>query len=253
MQQQQQQQQQIISRFEVLEQPLESLYGEALLNDMQRPSCALPAHLVQPLLLTLLQLCAELMPNLTLMHRGVDAMNAALKSCMWLCENMKMVAAYAQVTAKRSEDGTCASVLEPQHNTAQSPPSAAAAAKAEMEAAYREARRAVAQPLLHVLGPAVLKEMRRVEQGLNSGSVSSRIAQLPGMTVEQSAVDQADQLMGAFGRVVLRVVIEGELRRCCQLTACPHHVTLFASGPRNFFWKQHSLNVRFIEPGALLT
>jgi hypothetical protein len=203
-----QQQQQIISRFEVFEQPLESLYGEALLNDMQRPSCALPAHLVQPLLLTLLQLCAELMPNLTLMHRGVDAMNAALKSCMWFCENMKMVAAYAQVTVKRSEDGTRASVLVPKHNTAQSPPpaaaaAAAAAAKAEMEAAYREARRAVAQPLLHVLGPAVLKEVRRVEQGLNRGSVSSRIAQLPGMTAEQSAVEQADQLMGAFGKVVL--------------------------------------------------
>jgi hypothetical protein len=104
-----------------------------------------------------------------------------------------------------------------------------------MEAAYREARRAVAQPLLHVLGPAVLKEVRRVEQGLNRGSVSSRIAQLPGMTAEQSAIEQADQLMGAFGKVVLRVVIEGELRRCYQLIACLHHVTLSAAGPRRIF------------------
>jgi hypothetical protein len=215
----QQQQQQILDIVPVLEQPLQ--LDAAQENDAKRLHSALPAHLLQPLLLTLLQLCTELMSNLTLMRVCVNTMDGALRGCAWFCKHMEQVAAAAQSTVEMLEDGTRAIVLAPQQNTAEPPPpaaAAAAAAKAEMETAYREARRVVAQPLLHVLGPAVLKEVQRVDQGLNRGSVSSRIAPIPGMTAEQSAVVQADALLGAFGRVVLRVITGGELRRCCLFT-----------------------------------
>jgi hypothetical protein len=216
-----QQQQQLISVHQILEQPLAE--DASQLNDVERPHCAVPAHLLQPLLLTLLQLCTELMPTLTLMRICVHTMNEALRSCPWFCRHMETVAAYAQVTVVPSEDGTGALVLAPQPNTDQPPlPAAAAAAtKAKMEAAYRKARRTIAQPLLHVLCPAVLKEVRRVEQGLNRGSVSSRISQYPGMTAEESAAEQADHLLGGFGRVALRV-ISCELSAPAAAAAAPH-------------------------------
>jgi hypothetical protein len=206
-----------------------SRFSPAQLQERCEP--ALAAHLVTPLLLTLLQLCLELLPTLDVMIAAVMLMQDVLSACWYYCERNQWASTPAARHAvqafadARSSAGSAtgvpvvpvdltevltpaaAAVEMPQQSTAQpQAAAAAAAAKVEMEAAYLEARRRLVQPLLHVLGPAVLKEVRRVEQGLNRGSVSSRIAVLPDMTAEESATLKTEKLLDAFGTLVVQVI-----------------------------------------------
>jgi hypothetical protein len=77
--------------------------------------------------------------------------------------------------------------------------------------AYQQALQSIAQPLLHAVGPAVIKAVRQVEQGLSKDVVvsSSSMAQVV-KAAEQSAARLADQAMEKFGRLVLQVILEGE-------------------------------------------
>jgi hypothetical protein len=66
-----------------------------------------------------------------------------------------------------------------------------------MQGVYLNALRAMAQPLLHVVGPAVFRAVRQIEQGEASRSLTL----LPG----QDAEDEAYVLLFEFGRLVLRL------------------------------------------------
>jgi hypothetical protein len=164
----------------------------------------LAAQLLQPLLLTLLQLCSELMPILSIMEQGVRLIGSRLDSCLMACTSTSATAAaLASATEASSAAGATGVLAAP----AQPTPAALAVGA---ETAYADLPRLLVQPLLHVLGPAVLKEVRRVEQGLNRGSVSSRIAAaLPGRTAEDIA-SPAEGLLDAFGSLVLRILTEGK-------------------------------------------
>jgi hypothetical protein len=167
--------------------------------------CMLPPQLVQPLLLTLLQLCAELKPTITLAMQVLRLADDILLACLRSSNSMQMAAQLEYLTVAGPLD--CPVALSGAAPAAQSVSEA-------MTRAYMQTLRAAAQPLLHVVGPAVLKAVKQVEQGLSKGAVSSssssRMLQRPGMTAEQQAAHVADEAMDRFGRLMLQVITEGE-------------------------------------------
>jgi hypothetical protein len=80
----------------------------------------------------------------------------------------------------------------------------------EMEQTYHEALQVMAQPLLHSAGPVALKAVRHTEQQLSKGVVSSSCEVRPPLTPQQSAVEQTDEVLHRFGRLVLRLMCDGE-------------------------------------------
>jgi hypothetical protein len=172
-----------------------------------------PVQLLQPLLLTVLQLCSELQPQLGVMLRSLDLADELLRACMQSASHIRRVAALQQAQAEiHLQASPERDIMFP----VPAPSDVAAAAK-EMKRMYREVLHAIAQPLLHAVAPAALKAVRQVEQGLSRGAVgSSRVGVQDGTTAEQTAKKPADQLMSKFGSLVLQVVAQGEsMYNCC--------------------------------------
>jgi hypothetical protein len=170
--------------------------------------CMLPTQLVQPLVLSLLQLCSELNPVVGVIVRGVCLVDELLSACLDSAKRITKAAELRHATVAKMPDGMVevvsgATPVDPQP------------AAVEMQRAYQQALHAMAQPLLHCVGPAALKAVRQMEQGLSRGVVSSSITVLPGEIAEQAAVSVADYVLGRFGRLVLRVITESEYGSCC--------------------------------------
>jgi hypothetical protein len=143
-----------------------------------------PSHVAKPLLLTLLQLCAELAPQLYFMHGCIDTMLSLLMVCT--LTDLRFVSEPAAAAA------AAAGVGEPLTEYA-------------VVAAYTEAAGALVQRLLHVLGPAVLKAVRKGDLGM---PVSG-----------QQAAAEGDIVMGCYGKVVLQVLMEGESMTASSIAA----------------------------------
>jgi hypothetical protein len=177
--------------------------------------CILPMQLVQPLLLTVLQLCSERKPTmlgvvLRSLHLADELLTAVLES-LW----------FMQRAAKCNQDKAVSAPVAAgspamQRASTDPPPTAT-----DLRQAYHNALHAMAQPLLHSVAPAVFRAVRQVEQGLSRAAVSgsSFIVQV-GTTAEQKAAalaDQVDELLQRFGRLVLRLVCTG---KCCCRSSC---------------------------------
>jgi hypothetical protein len=204
-QQQQQQQQQQKQQQWQLSLPVVSTDRYGLQGfDREPPSDSgvLPARLVQPLVLTLLQLCAELKPTLGVIMRGFGLANELLISCLSFSSLLERAAAFRSATGVVSPDGVG---LLSGTASAERVPAAVA-----LEEAYLATLHAMAQPLLHAVAPVALKAVRQVEQGLSRGVVNGSITVLPGWTAEQAAVSQAENLMQKLGVLVLHVIGDGE-------------------------------------------
>jgi hypothetical protein len=147
-----------------------------------------PLHLLQPLVLTLLQLCTELNSAPSILMLSLQAAVAAIQDCK-----------------KALTDCCRAAGVDPHAPVAGCPENAQA-----VRGAFIGTVSAVTKPLLHKLGPTVLKTVQQIEQGLSKGKVSSRIRVPPGKTAEQSAESIEGPLMHAFGDLVLLVISAGE-------------------------------------------
>jgi hypothetical protein len=173
--------------------------------------CFLPPLLVQPLVLTLLQLCSELKPMLSVIVRTLSLVNELMSACLRCSELLTRASTVGHATAVALPDGTMALVFDPASREPQP-------AAVEMQRAYQQALHAMAQPLLHAMaqpllhavGPVAVRAVRQMEQGLSRGVVSSSIRVTPGQTAEQQAAAIADDVLNKFGRLVLRVMSVGE-------------------------------------------
>jgi hypothetical protein len=67
-----------------------------------------------------------------------------------------------------------------------------------------EAAGALVQPLLHVVGPAVLKAVRKGDLGIH----------VEGHNAAEEIAEQGDVVMCVFGMVVLQVLMQGECMPC---------------------------------------
>jgi hypothetical protein len=201
--QQQQQQQQVQGR--VLPSTEPTFWPELEPED----HCVLPAKLVQPLLLTVLQLCSKLKPVAGVIARGLWLADELLIECLHSSSMVRLAVALQETTPVPGASVACTErgVSVPRVDKAP--------AAAEMEQAYQDALRAIAQPLLHAVAPAALKAVRQVEQGLSRRAVSSSVEALSEMTAEQSAAREIDGLLDLLGKLVLRLVAKGEYSSCC--------------------------------------
>jgi hypothetical protein len=166
--------------------------------------CRLPPHLVQPLVLTLLQLCSDFKPMITLILPVVRLADDILLACLRTSGRMQMAAKLKHSTVVGPPD--CPEAIAGEVPTEQ------LSALEAITAAYSQTLGTAAQPLLHVVGPAVLKAVWQVEQNLSKGVVNNSIRMLQGqgMSAEQSAVKMVDETLDRFGRLVLHVILEGE-------------------------------------------
>jgi hypothetical protein len=165
--------------------------------------CYLQPQLVQPLVLSLLQLCAELKSGLNVIAQGLLLVNEILSACVRSAAMIERAAELRHTTVVTLPDGTAELVCD----TAPFEPMPAVI---QMRRAYQQALHAMVQPLLHAVCPIALKAVQQIEQGLSRGVVSSSIRVGPGFTAEQAALDMVYKVMGAFGRIVLQLIGEGE-------------------------------------------
>jgi hypothetical protein len=147
------------------------------------PYLTVPVQLLQPLLLSLLQLCAELKPILSVLLISVMRIDQVVNA-FW--------AALQSVPAAPSAPSTLSG-----DNLADQQQVLLLTLEAALDACT--------QPLLHQVGPVVLKTVQLVEQGLSRGEVSSSITAQLGETAEQRTASMAGKLLRAFAGVVLHL------------------------------------------------
>jgi hypothetical protein len=140
-----------------------------------------PPQLVQPLVLTLVQLCKQQQATLKLMECILRALLILLVGCV--------------TTAAHMSESGLARMQNPEHITAD-----LKAAAAEACSSYKAVLGDLSEPLLCQLGPAVLKAVRQVEKPPSSSK--SRSLQ-PGRPRDAEAVKVADSVMSNFGDLVV--------------------------------------------------
>jgi hypothetical protein len=155
-------------------------------QDSNMPFAMLQAHLAQPIAATLVDLYTMLPPGMV----GAEKILIGLHQLVLLCFSLH-------------DRGLGAAMSSTDADTA--------AANAAACAAYEQAHNALVELLLHRLGPAVLRVVRKLEQQQSSShanSSSSSSAQSAGEGNE-SAATTADMVITSFGKIVLELLDRG--------------------------------------------
>jgi hypothetical protein len=189
-----------------------------------------PAELAAPLPLAVLELSAQMLPQLATSVTPLTLIGCVyylLQDYIWFYKHSTSIALAAMRAQVDSQSAAGAQSFTA-HLVNPNP----------SREAYVEAVLELVQPLLHRLGAAVLKAVRKLEQGSgdagsSSSSGSSSRSQLGRHLQHKSLADIADDGIGAYGAVLLRVVSEGETASttswrsaltCCYVTC--YYVTL---------------------------
>jgi hypothetical protein len=178
----------------------------------------MPPQLVQPLVLTLLQLCQQEQASLLLLERSLRALHELLSGC----RTTTSIMSEAALSNKGHLELMTAEMK-----------AAAAEACSSCEAVIGD----LTEVLLCRLGPAVLRAVRKLEKppscgkpGSSSSSGGSGLQ--PGTGREEDAAQLAEAAMSTFGSLVIQYLTFGKLRVtflqalvCTQLHAhCLHAV-----------------------------
>jgi hypothetical protein len=167
--------------------------------------CIVPAAVVKPLLLTLLQLCGKHEPNLAVMKL---CMNAMLTLVRLHCTERDSHAA-AAADAGGMTEASWHAFGKGMHLAKAAAAAAAAASGAGMTAeatrhAFTEAADALVHPVLHVLGPAVLNAVV-----FHTARKSAQ--ELAAISRQRKAAPQlGDDVFGLYGDLLLHVLMNSE-------------------------------------------
>jgi hypothetical protein len=160
-----------------------------------------PAELAMPLPLAVLELSVQLLPQLSTSVTSLTFMGCLhylIPSYTWYVKHSGVIALKAMQAHVEAQPAGAQSLTTHIENP-------------DTEV-YQEAVLELVQPLLHRLGPAVLKAVRKLEQGQGSAQAgsSSSSSQAVRPAAQKGPAEIADDGIGAYGAVLLQVVCGGE-------------------------------------------